>query len=65
MHAIDTNVLVRLIARDDPRQVEAAEEFVAKNAWVSHLVIAGTSWVLDSVCERTREEISTAIAMLY
>jgi len=64
MRAIDTNVLVRLITRDDPRQVEAAEDFVAKGAWVSHLVVAETSWVLDSVYERTREEIAKAIAML-
>jgi predicted nucleic-acid-binding protein len=64
MRAIDTNVLVRLITRDDPRQVEPAEDFVAKGAWVSHLVVAETSWVLDSVYERTREEIAKAIAML-
>ena len=64
MRAIDTNVLVRLITRDDDRQVESAEEFVAKGAWVSHLVLAETSWVLDSVYERTPEEIAKAIAML-
>ena len=64
MRAIDTNVLVRLITRDDPRQVEPAEDFVAKGAWVSHLVVAETSWVLDSVYGRTREEIAKAIAML-
>jgi predicted nucleic-acid-binding protein len=64
MHAIDTNVLVRLITRDDVRQVESAEEFVAKGAWVSHLVLAETSWVLDAVYERTPEEIARAIAML-
>jgi len=29
MRAVDTNVLVRLIAPDDPRQVAAAEVFVA------------------------------------
>jgi predicted nucleic-acid-binding protein len=64
MRAIDTNVLVRLITRDDPRQVESAEAFVAKGAWVSHLVVAEATWVLDSVYERTREEIAKAIAML-
>lgn len=64
MRAIDTNVLVRLITRDDPRQVESAEEFVVKGAWVSHLVVAETSWVLESVYERTREEIAKAMAML-
>jgi predicted nucleic-acid-binding protein len=64
MRAIDTNVLVRLITRDDDRQVKSAEEFVAEGAWVSHLVLAETSWVLDSVYERTPEEIARAIAML-
>ena len=64
MRAIDTNVLVRLITRDDERQVEAAEAFVAKGAWVSHLVLAETSWVLDSVYDRTPEQIAKAIAML-
>lgn len=29
MRAVDTNVLVRLIARDDAHQVAAAEAFVA------------------------------------
>jgi predicted nucleic acid-binding protein len=28
--------------RDDGRQVEAAEEFVQKGAWISHLVLAET-----------------------
>ena len=64
MRAIDTNVLVRLITRDDERQVEAAEAFVAKGAWVSHLVLAETSWVLDSVHDRTPEQIAKAIGML-
>ncbi len=47
MNAVDTNVLVRLLARDDSRQVERAEEFIARGAWVSHLVLAETGWVLD------------------
>ena len=64
MRAVDTNVLVRLITRDDERQVESAEAFVAKGAWVSHLVLAETSWVLDSVHDRTPEQIAKAIGML-
>jgi predicted nucleic-acid-binding protein len=64
MRAIDINILMRLITRDDDRQVKSAEEFVAEGAWVSHLVLAETSWVLDSVYERTPEEIARAIAML-
>lgn len=64
MRAVDTDVLVRLIARDDRKQVESAEEFVSKGAWVSHLVLAETSWVLDSVFELGPEQIATAVEML-
>jgi predicted nucleic-acid-binding protein len=64
MRAVDANVLVRLVTRDDRRQVESAEEFVAKGAWVSHLVLVETSRVLDSVYDRTREEIAKAVEML-
>ena len=64
MRAVDTNVLVRLITRDDKKQVESAEEFVSKGAWISHLVLAETTWVLDSVYDRTREDIAKAVEML-
>lgn len=64
MRAVDTNVVVRLIVRDDAEQVRAAEEFTASGAWVSHLVLAETTWVLDAVYERSAEQIATAIDML-
>jgi len=64
MRAIDTNVLVRLVVRDDADQVHAAEEFIASGAWVSHLVLAETTWVLDAVYNRSAEQIATAIDML-
>ncbi|MGH8219339.1 MAG: PIN domain-containing protein [Steroidobacteraceae bacterium] len=60
MRAVDTNILVRLIVRDDPAQVRAAEEFIASGAWVSHLVLAETTWVLDAVYERTAQQIGSA-----
>jgi len=34
MRVVDTNVLVRLLTRDDPRQVAIAEAFVASGVWV-------------------------------
>ena len=64
MLAVDTNVLVRLIVRDDPKQVSAAEEFILKGAWVSHLVLIETLWVLDSVYERTANQVAMAVEML-
>lgn len=63
MHAVDTNVLVRLAVRDDPKQVDAAETFVAKGAWISHLVLAETTWVLSAVYELTSRQIAAAIEM--
>jgi predicted nucleic-acid-binding protein len=42
----------------------AHEEFISKGAWVSHLVLAETSWVLESVYDRTREDIAKAVEML-
>jgi predicted nucleic-acid-binding protein len=64
MHAVDTNVLVRLLARDDPKQVRAAEAFVASGAWVSHLVLAEATWVLASVYARTSRQIADAVELL-
>ena len=64
MRAIDTNVLVRLLARDDAAQVEAAEAFIGVNAWVSHLVLAETIWVLESVYERTPAQLLAALEIL-
>jgi len=48
MRAVDTNVLVRLMTRDDVKQVAFAEAFVANVAWVPHLAIADATWVLGS-----------------
>jgi len=64
MAAIDTNVLVRLIADDDPPQVAIAEAFVAKGAWVSHVVLAETIWVLTSVYRAAPEAIDRTVELL-
>ena len=64
MRAVDTNVLVRLVARDDHEQTRTAEEFISAGAWISHLVLAETLWVLDAVYECTAGQIATAVDML-
>lgn len=64
MRAVDTNVLVRLVTRDDPRQVAAAEAFVAPGAWVSHVVLVEAAWVLTSVYALEAPALATAIEML-
>ena len=64
MLAVDTNVLVRLLVRDDAKQAELADAFVAKGAWVSHLVLAETVWVLDAVHARAPAQLMVAIGLL-
>ena len=64
MRAVDTNIVVRLIVRDDPEQVHRAEAFVAQGAWISLLVLAEAIWVLESVYELSRQRIGTVVGML-
>ena len=64
MRAVDTNVLVRLIVRDDARQVAAAEAFLHQGAWVSTLALVEAVWVLVAVYDRSAAEITGAIEML-
>ena len=64
MRAVDTNILVRLLVRDDAAQVKVAENFVEKGAWVSNLVLVETLWVLDAVYERSPSQLAKAIDLL-
>jgi predicted nucleic-acid-binding protein len=64
MRAVDTNILVRLITRDDDEQVALADAFVRKGAWVSHFVLAEMTWVLAAAYELDHGQIATAIDML-
>jgi len=64
MRAIDTNVLVRLVTRDEPTQVEAAEAFVSKGVWVSHVVLAETTWVLAEAYALSHAQIANVVEML-
>lgn len=64
MRAVDTNVLVRLVTRDEPKPVAAAEAFVQKGAWVSHLALAEATWVLSAVYDLDAKALATAIEML-
>jgi predicted nucleic-acid-binding protein len=64
MRAVDTNVVIRLLTRDDARQTARAEAFVSKGAWVSHIVLVEVIWVLDSVFELPHKQLATALDML-
>ena len=64
MRAVDTNVLVRLVAHDDDRQLRSAERFIERGAWVPLLALAEAVWVLESVYRRTPLRIAAAVQAL-
>lgn len=64
MRAVDTNLLVRLVTRDDPKQTGAADAFVSKGAWVSHVVLAELAWVLESAYGLKPPQLAVAVDML-
>ena len=64
MRAVDTNLLVRLIARDDTAQAAAAEAFVAPGAWVPQIALVEAIWVLGSIYAMKPLQIAAAVEML-
>ena len=64
MRAVDTNLLVRLIVRDDAAQVAAAEAFVARGAWVPQIALVETLWVLESVYGMKPAQMASAVQIL-
>ncbi|MEX2401280.1 MAG: type II toxin-antitoxin system VapC family toxin [Rhodothermales bacterium] len=58
MRAIDTNLLVRLIARDDAEQLAAARRVMeAGPCFIPDTVFLETAWVLRSRYGASREQI--------
>ena len=50
MTAVDTNVLVRLLSGDDPKQEAAARSlFASEQIWIAKTVLLETGWVLRSL----------------
>ncbi len=64
MRAVDTNVLVRLVTRDDSRQAASTDAFINQGAWVSVLALTEAVWVLSAVYERGPAELATPLEML-
>lgn len=69
MIGLDTNVIVRSLIGDDPTQTDAAVELLgsltaAEPAWISHVVLAETFWVLRRSFRVPAEEICTALSRL-
>lgn len=70
MIGLDTNVLLRYLAQDDPKQSPRATEIIERRltqqepGFVSIVSILEVVWVLKSLFKRTRQEIANDIEML-
>lgn len=65
MRAVDTNVLVRALVRDDAAQAAKAEEILARDeVFVPVTVMLEMEWVLRSRYGFTAERVAQALAML-
>jgi len=70
MIGLDTNVLVRLLTRDDEEQARKARALLEKHAaedgalFVSDIVLAELVWILERAYELGRGEIGGAIGAL-
>lgn len=64
MRAVDTNVLIRLVIRDEAAQVEAAQDYIREGVWVSHVALAEAIWALGSIYRRSAREQADAVEFL-
>jgi len=62
MHAVDTNILVRLITKDDVAQAKRAHDLFSKGAvFISKTVLLETEWVLRYVYALEQSTILRAL----
>jgi predicted nucleic-acid-binding protein len=70
MMGLDTNVLLRYLVQDDPKQSPRATEIIERHlteqepGFVSLVTILEVVWVLKSLFKRTRQEIANDLEML-
>jgi predicted nucleic-acid-binding protein len=65
MTAVDTNVLVRFLTDDDPKQAAAARALFASGpVWIAKTVLLETEWVLRSVYRLQGVAIRHALVQL-
>ncbi len=64
MKACDTNIVVRFLTVDDPRQAAIATDQVSAGLFISHGVLIETEWVLRSRYGWSRDRINAEIADL-
>ncbi|MSV27631.1 MAG: type II toxin-antitoxin system VapC family toxin [Bryobacterales bacterium] len=65
MTAVDTNVVVRLLTGDDPKEAAAARSLFASGPiWIAKTVLLETGWVLRSLYGYDENTVHDALARL-
>ncbi len=70
MIALDTNVLVRFVIRDDERQAERTRALIEScrtrgdSCLITHPVLCEFEWVMESLYRASRADIAAAIRTL-
>ena len=70
MKGLDTNVIVRYLVQDDPKQAAQAAAFIvqyctSKNpGFIGHITLCELAWVLESCYDQSRDEIAVVIEHL-
>ncbi len=65
MIALDTNVIVRVVTRDDEQQLRAAVKVLkTSRLWISKTVVLETEWVLRHCYDLSREIIHHTLQTL-
>jgi predicted nucleic-acid-binding protein len=66
MFAVDTNIVVRLLAQDEPAQSKRSEQlFRAQEIFIPDTVILETAWVLSEAYRFNRDQIITGLTKLF
>jgi predicted nucleic-acid-binding protein len=61
---LDTNILVRYVVRDDPKQTHAATRLIETQCtaedpgWINLVVVCELTWVLSHAYKQSRESIA-------
>ncbi|MFH1468831.1 MAG: PIN domain-containing protein [Pseudomonadota bacterium] len=66
MIVLDTNVIVRVITKDDIEQARQAVELLKGQGpfWVSRVVLLETAWTLKTRYGYTRQQVSRALRVV-
>ncbi len=65
LRVVDTNIVIRLIVRDDANQLVAIEALLENSVFVPLTVLLETVWVLSSRYRLGRQDIAEALLQVF